>query len=89
MHVVKQSKLERGLVMAEEIRKLAGQTFISDDVNNDCDMALRVENQYGCDIYYVDEIISEFNIISERLLSSIINILTELDKKEPAAEEGE
>jgi methyl-accepting chemotaxis protein len=44
---------------------------------------------YSYDTNYVDEIISEFNIMSEELLTSIRNMLATIDGEAFAAEESE
>ncbi len=44
---------------------------------------------YSYDVNYVDEIINEFNIMSEELLTGIRNMLATIDGAASAAEEGE
>lgn len=63
-------------------------TFMSSDVNQDYDMMLNIADQYTDDINFVDDIVKEFNVISEELLTSIRDILTTIDGVASAADEG-
>ncbi|WFR55455.1 hypothetical protein QA584_17810 [Anaerocolumna sp. AGMB13025] len=74
--------------MADEIMKLSEQTFVPDSVQEDYDMLFGSADEFQYDASYVDEIISEFNFISEQLLTSIRDILMTIDGSVTVTDEG-
>lgn len=74
--------------MADEIMKLSEQTFVPDNVQEDYDMLFGSADEFQYDASYVDEIISEFNFISEQLLTSIRDIIMTIDGSVTVTDEG-
>lgn len=62
--------------------------FVAKDVTSDYQMMLTVGENYNKDSDYVDNIITEFNTISQELTESIKNILQSIDWVSQASSQG-
>lgn len=62
--------------------------FVAGDVTNDYENFLDVANAYSNDSNYVDDLITEFSVVSEQLLASVTNVMDSISEVSRTSCEG-
>lgn len=88
------SKIQKFTVQVEEsVVHLAESSnrlleFMSTDVNNNYMATLEIANKYNDDASFVNDMVSEFNATSSELLTTVSNVLNDIDKISQSSSDG-